>query len=206
MVEADGRTARSLHCAYNREEVLGRVASSGSLVKIAENLLGGAVYVYQIKINLKAPFDGEAWPWHQDFAYWKAEDGMKLPSALTVGIFLDEVSAVNGPMFFIPGSQGIEVDSFNAQERQSWEECFSTRLPYQVSGDVVKALAEKHGIVAPVGPPGTGVLFHSNVIHASPGNISPFARRLLLLTYNRIDNAVTTTSRPNILVNSIPSL
>ena len=35
-----------------------------------EQLLGGEVYLYHIKMMLKEPRVGGAWEWHQDYGYW----------------------------------------------------------------------------------------------------------------------------------------
>jgi ectoine hydroxylase len=34
------------------------------------------VYIYQFKINVKAAFGGDVWQWHQDYIFWRNEDGM----------------------------------------------------------------------------------------------------------------------------------
>src|SRR3546814_5967569 len=60
--------------------------------------------MHQFKINAKAAFDGEVWQWHQDFGTWHRDDEMPEPRAMNIALFLDEVSAVNGPLMFIPGS------------------------------------------------------------------------------------------------------
>jgi ectoine hydroxylase len=49
-------------------------------------------------------------------------------------------------------------------------------------------LTEKYGIVAPKGPAGSVLFFHGNIVHGSAANMSPFARNLVLVTFNHIDN------------------
>jgi ectoine hydroxylase len=60
----------------------------------------------------------------------------------------------------------------------------------------VTRLAEAGGIVAPTGPPGSLVLFHGNLVHASPGNISPFRRTIVYLSLCRVDNHIRRFKRP----------
>ena len=60
--------------------------------------------MHQYKVNAKAAFDGEVWQWHQDYGTWARDDGMPEPRAMNIAVFLDEVSAINGPLMFIPGS------------------------------------------------------------------------------------------------------
>lgn len=49
------------------------------LVDPARCLLDGDIYVYQSKLNIKSPFVGEVWEWHQDYVFWHNED--KMPAA-----------------------------------------------------------------------------------------------------------------------------
>jgi ectoine hydroxylase len=49
-------------------------------------------------------------------------------------------------------------------------------------------LAHSNGIVAPVGKPGTVILFDCNTIHGSSGNITPFPRANAFLVYNAVSN------------------
>ena len=43
-------------------------------------------------------------------------------------------------------------------------------------------LAERGGVAAPTGPAGSMLLFHSNLVHACPPNISPFGRTIVYLS------------------------
>ncbi|AOX00678.1 hypothetical protein BJP34_15585 [Moorena producens PAL-8-15-08-1] len=47
---------------------------------------------------------------------------------------------------------------------------------------------EKYGIEAPKGKPGTVLFFRPNCVHGSANNISPFSRKIAIITYNSIDN------------------
>src|SRR5699024_8943858 len=49
-------------------------------------------------------------------------------------------------------------------------------------------LAERHGIDAPVGKPGTVVMFDCNTMHGSNGNITPYPRANAFLVYNAVSN------------------
>ena len=161
------------------------------------------VYVYQFKVNLKAAFAGDTWPWHQDYSFWHKEDSMPEPHAVTIAIFLDDVSEFNGPLYFIPGSHRIgclDRDDAKAQPG-SWREDVAAALRYQSAKDRVASLASEHGLAAPKGPRGTVLFFDSNIVHASPANISPFERRIVFITYNSIHNLPRNTHRPAFLVN-----
>ena len=56
------------------------------------------IYIRHFKINTKQAFKGDVWPWHQDYSYWKKEDGMPTARVLNIAIFLDEVNEFNGTL------------------------------------------------------------------------------------------------------------
>jgi ectoine hydroxylase len=49
-------------------------------------------------------------------------------------------------------------------------------------------LSRDNGIAAPKGPPGSIVVFDSNLMHGSGANISPFPRCNLFVVYNSTEN------------------
>jgi hypothetical protein len=204
--EADGKTPRALHGGYEQVEVFDRLTRLDALMGPAQQILQDQVYVYQFKVNLKVAFAGDFWPWHQDYSFWAKEDEMPSPCALTVGIFLDEVTEFNGPMYFIPGSHRSGCHDFDerhsdASSVDTWRRHVAASLSYQTDRGKVAALAAQRGMVAPKGPRGTILLFDSNIVHASSANISPMERRMLFITYNSVANAPKNTKRPDFLVN-----
>ena len=205
-LEADGLTPRALHGGYEENAVLSRLVRLGALLGPAQQILQDRVYVYQFKVNLKVAFAGDLWPWHQDYSFWTNEDGMPAPRALTVAIFLDDVTEFNGPMYFIPGSHrsgchDADAGRGDATASDTWLRHVAASLSYQTDRRKVTALAARHGITAPKGRRGTLLFFDCNVVHASPANVSPMERRLLLITYNSIHNVPTNIKRPSFLVN-----
>jgi ectoine hydroxylase-related dioxygenase (phytanoyl-CoA dioxygenase family) len=204
--EADGQTPRAYHGGFERIELYDQLTRLDVLMAPARQILDDHVYVYQFKVNLKAAFAGDYWPWHQDYSFWAKEDGMPSPRALTVGIFLDEVTEFNGPLFFIPGSHRSGCHDAGEGRRgapapDEWQQHVAASLSYQTDRDKVAALAARRGMVAPKGRRGTVLFFDSNIVHASPQNISPSERRMLFVTYNAVSNAPRQTRRPAFLVN-----
>ncbi len=59
------------------------------------------------------------------------------------------------------------------------------------------ALAAEGGLAAATGPAGTALIFGDLLIHASPGNISPYDRRIFSLILNPLSNAQTARARPD---------
>ena len=60
-------------------------------------------------------------------------------------------------------------------------------------------LADEGGIVAPTGPPGDVVLFHGNLVHASPPNISPWRRAIVYLSLCEVNNHIRRFKRPEFI-------
>jgi hypothetical protein len=203
--EADGRTPRAVHGGYEQCPVLDQLTRLDVLLGPVQQILQNQVYVYQFKVNLKAAFAGDFWSWHQDFSFWAKEDQMPAPRAVTVGIFLDEVTEFNGPMYFIPGSHQSgchDVDEEHSDgDPEAWHRHVGVSLSHQTDQRHVSALAAQHGMIAPKGPPGTVLFFDCNIVHASPGNISPLERRILFITYNSVVNVPKNPKRPEFLVN-----
>jgi len=175
---------RTAFAAHTYSEPFRRLGRHPRLVRPVEQVLYGPVYMHQYKVNAKAAFDGEVWQWHQDYGTWQRDDDMPEPLAMNVAVFLDEVSAANGPLLFLPGSHREGV-------YEAGHDLATTSYPlWTLDRATVIALAERGGIVAPVGPPGSMLMFHGNPVHASPPNISPFGRVIVYLSLCRVDNHI----------------
>lgn len=200
--EKDGTSVRALHGSNERSSILSNLTRLPRLLNTAVQILESEVYVYQFKINTKAAFSGDTWPWHQDFIFWHQEDGMPSPQALNVLIFIDEVTQFNGPLFLIPGSHK-EGTIQNKPKGQGWEASFSADLKYTVPNEHVTNLAKQRSLFSPTGAPGSVLFFHPNCVHASTNNISPFSRNVIIVTYNSIQNIPLNKDnpRPEFLVN-----
>jgi len=181
--------ARTAFAAHTYNEAHRRLGAHPRLIEPIEQLLDGQVYMHQYKINAKAPFDGEVWQWHQDYGTWARDDEMPEPRAMNISVFLDEVTAANGPLLFIPGShkQGV-VEAGHDLETTSYP-------LWTLDRDTVSKLAETGGCVAPTGPAGSVLLFSSLLVHASPPNISPLGRIIVYLSLCHVDNHIRAFNR-----------
>jgi ectoine hydroxylase len=167
--------ARTAFAAHTYDEAHRRLGAHPRLVEPVMQLLGGPVYMHQYKINAKAAFDGEVWQWHQDYGTWKRDDDMPEPRAMNVAVFLDEVTAANGPLLFIPGSHRMGVF-------EAGHDLETTSYPlWTLDRETVSRLAREGGCVAPTGPAGSVLVFSSLLVHASPPNISPLGRTIVYL-------------------------
>jgi ectoine hydroxylase len=170
-------------------ELFQRLLREPRLLAIAEQLLDSAVYCHQYKIIVKQALGQLSLPWHQDYGPWAHHDGMPTSAALSLGIYLDDVTEFNGPITFIPRSHHAGLLPYEVIPVPG-----TTPIP-SLPAATVKHYAEQHGITAPKGPPGTCVIFDSCLAHASSPNLTPWPRNLIYLSYNRIDNAIRKPTR-----------
>ena len=191
VLEKNSTIYRAYHGCHLYDETYDALIRKPELLQPARQILKDDVYLHQLKVNLKQAFSGELWPWHQDYIYWRNEDKVPTSAILSVMIFLDDITEFNGPLYFIPGSQRAGcIDSDKASDSpDGWEGNVSASLTYQVTDQQISSLVEKGGLFSAKGKKGTAVWFDGNLVHASPQNISPFQRRIAILTYNAVSNA-----------------
>jgi len=188
--EKDGKAVRTAFAAHTYNEAFRRLAAHPRMVEPVMQLLDGPVYIHQFKINGKQAFDGDVWQWHQDYGTWMNDDQMPAARAMNVAIFLDEVNEFNGPLMFIPGShrQGV-LDAAH--------DTSTTSYPlWTINNEVIRKLVAHGGIVAPKGPPGSMILFHGCLVHASTSNLSPWNRVSVYLSLCAVSNHIRRFKRP----------
>ncbi len=181
---------RTAFAAHTYNEAFRRLGAHPRLVEPVMQLLDGHVYMHQFKVNAKAAFDGDVWQWHQDYGTWQRDDGMPEPRAMNIAVFLDEVTAANGPLLLIPRShkQGVFEAGHDLQ---------TTSYPlWTLDRETVRRLADEGGLVAQTGEPGAVLLFHGNLVHASPPNISPWPRTIVYLSLCEVGNHIRRFTRP----------
>jgi ectoine hydroxylase len=160
------------------------------MIEPVQQIFGDDLYMHQFKINGKQAFDGDVWQWHQDYGTWLNDDLMPDARAMNVAIFLDEVNEFNGPLMFIPGSHKSGV--LDARHDTS-----TTSYPrWTITNDAIRTMVDKGGIVAPKGPPGSMILFHGCLVHASTSNLSPWNRVAVYLSLCAVDNHIRRFKRP----------
>ncbi len=166
------------------------------LVEPGMQILGAdKLYMHQFKINAKAAFDGAVWQWHQDYATWFQDDDMPTPRAMNIALFLAEANEFNGPLMFIPKSH-------RKGRLEAGHDVTTTSYPlWTIDNATITRLVEEGGIVAPKGPPGSILLFHGNLVHASGSNLTPWSRWIVYLSLNRCDNAIRRFKRPTWIAN-----
>jgi ectoine hydroxylase len=181
------RTAFAAHTYNEAFRILGY---HPRLIGPVEQVFGEKLYMHQYKINAKAAFEGDVWQWHQDYGTWARDDGMPEPRAMNIAVFMDEVMPINGPLMLVPKSHKHGVLSAGHDEA-------TTSYPlWTLDNETVTRLVDEGGIAAPTGKPGSVLMFHGNLVHASAPNITPYPRRIVYLTLCAVSNYIRKPTRP----------
>jgi ectoine hydroxylase len=182
--EKGTQSVRTAFAAHTYNEAFGRLARHPHLIEPVMQILGGPVYVHQFKINGKAAFDGDVWQWHQDYGTWARDDLMPEPRAMNVALFLDDVTEFNGALMIIPKSHKRGV-------LEAGHDLATTSYPlWTLDMAEIAHLVDEGGLVAPKGAAGSMLMFNCNLVHASPGNISPFSRTIVYVSICHVDNHI----------------
>ncbi len=188
--EKNGKAVRTTFAAHTFNEAFARLGRHPRLIDPVMQLLDGPVYMHQYKINAKAAFDGDVWQWHQDYGTWARDDLMPEPRAMNIALFLDDVNEFNGPLMFIPGSH-------KAGKLDAGHDLETTSYPlWTLDNETVARLVDEGGMVAPTGKAGSVLLFHCNLVHCSPANLSPWNRTIVYLSLCHVDNHIRRFKRP----------
>ena len=140
------------------------------VVPVRELVDDERVALFTDKINLKRPYEGSGFRWHQDSPYWAhfASELERMPNVL---VTLDDASAQNGCFRVIAGSHkrgmlpGLEGDG-----------TLGPLFPDPRGFDASRQLLFEV-------PAGSLVFFSAHSVHGSEPNRSGRARRAAVLTY-----------------------
>jgi len=188
--EKDQKTARTSFAAHTYNEAYRRLGRHPRLIEPVMQILDGPVYMHQFKINAKAAFNGDVWQWHQDYGTWARDDLMPEARAMNIALFLEDVTEFNGALMFIPRSH-------QAGTLEAGHDLQTTSYPlWTIDNATITRLVEAGGIVSPKGKAGSVILFHGNLVHGSPSNMSPFDRTIVYLSLCHVDNHIRQFKRP----------
>ena len=190
IAEKKDSAVRTIMGLHQRNAVFDRLVRHPRLVEPARQIAGPDLYIQQVKVNVKAAFEGDVWQWHYDFATHHNDDGVPKPLALNLHILLDDVSHYNGPIYFVPGSHKLGP-------APTFHDPNSTSYPlWLVDREPVAELIAAGGIVPAIGKAGTGLIFGDILVHGSPSNMSPWNRAIFSLILNPVSNKQTKFARP----------
>ncbi|RUR15308.1 phytanoyl-CoA dioxygenase [Legionella sp. km535] len=204
VLEDDRSTVRSINGPHLISSIMNKVSKTPRLLNSAQRLLGDeSIYIHQYKINIKHAFVGDIWEWHTDYWFWHKEDGMPKSNALSAVIFLDEINEYNGPMILVPKSHKIEWNDNDhtlpygcLTGGENWQLTTSSKLKYQFSKEQLKSVIAQNGLQSAKGRAGSVLFFHSNLLHSSGLNLSPWDRKAIFISYNLVSNALHPIESP----------
>lgn len=196
--ESNSDKIRTIFAPELFDDDLHSILKDQKLIQSIDQLLEEEYYLFQSKLNVKASLESGSWSWHQDFKFWR-EDGMLEPKALTVAIFLSDVTDFSGPIIAVPGSHKMgEIQSYLNNPDGVHDES----LKYLITPETLKNVIKEFGsIVSFTGQAGDALIFHSNILHGSFQNMHFADRKLLMFTFNPVSNITEVTDpRPEYMV------
>jgi hypothetical protein len=146
-----------------------RLISDDRLLDLVEAFIGPNIALFASHYIAKPPYSGEPVLWHQDGAFWPLEP----MEVITLWLSLDDVSAENGCMRVVPGTQHLGLQKI------------LTRMDVKnvLSASMDESFVDESKAVDVVLAPGDISIHHPNVIHGSNANTSDRWRRGLTIRY-----------------------
>ncbi len=187
---------RRLRALVDRHPDFWGFASESPLADIAADLVGPNVKFHSSKLNYKWPGASEIVKWHQDIPAWPHTNY----SPVTLGVYLGDVGAAEGPLTCIPGSHRGPI-FVHRDDRGAWTGSVNDQ-------DIATAdVARAEDLV---GPAGTVIAINCRTLHASRANATDRVRALPLFVYSSADAfawmpAPTPTSHTGDIVRGRPA-
>ncbi|WP_417218512.1 ectoine hydroxylase [Arthrobacter sp.] len=190
IVEAASQEVRSVFDIHRTSEVFKKIANDPRVVGRARQLLGSDVYIHQSRVNFKPGFEGKEFAWHSDFETWHAEDGMPAPRAVSISISLTDNHSFNGPLMIMPGTHRKYVSCDGATPELNYKKSLIMQGAGVPDKETLTRFADEYGIDVLEGQAGGAIMFDSNCMHASNGNVTPFARSNVFIVFNSVENTL----------------
>lgn len=164
---------RRLRTLVDRHPDFWRFASESVLADIAADLVGPDVKFHSSKLNYKWPGGGEIVQWHQDIPAWPHTNY----SPVTLGVYLCDVPAEQGPLTCIPGSHRGPI-FVHRDAKGAWTGAVSDKDMAEAGLDRTEDLT---------GPAGTVIAINCRTLHASRANFTSRVRPVALFVYSSAD-------------------
>ncbi|WP_349252120.1 ectoine hydroxylase [Brevibacterium sp. SMBL_HHYL_HB1] len=189
VVEAKSDEVRSIFNIHRTNEIFKKIANDPRLVDRARQILGSDVYIHQSRINYKPGFVGKEFSWHSDFETWHAEDGMPAPRAVSLSLSLTDNYSFNGPLMIMPGSHKRYISCVGGTPEDNYRKSLIMQGAGTPDRQTLSDFADEYGIDVLEGAAGGAIMFDSNCMHASNGNVTPYSRSNIFIVYNSVENA-----------------
>jgi ectoine hydroxylase len=155
---------RRLKAPHRHDPAFAELIRDELLLAPLRALLGPAIRLQGVKLNLKSAGYGAAVEWHQDWAFYPYTND----DVLAVGVMLDAFVSDNGPMMVIPGSHRGPIHDHTGNG------VFCGAI------DLTRDALPLERAVPLLGPAGSVSLHHARLIHGSALNTSGRPRNFLL--------------------------
>jgi hypothetical protein len=187
---------RRLRALVDRHPDFWCFASESVLADIAADLVGPDVKFHSAKLNYKWPGPGEIVDWHQDIPAWPHTNY----SPVTLGVYLDDVPAEQGPLTCVPGTHTGPI-FVHRNDTGNWTGSIQERDMLTVDRSRADDLT---------GAAGTVIAINCRTIHASRANMTDRVRPVALFVYSSADAfpwtaAPTPTSHTGDIVRGQPA-
>jgi ectoine hydroxylase len=187
---------RRLRALVDRHPDFWRFASESVLADIAADLVGPDVKFHSAKLNYKWPGPGEIVDWHQDIPAWPHTNY----SPVTLGVYLDDVPASQGPLTCLPGSHQGPI-FVHRDDNGKWTGSVHARDMMTIDQRRAEDLT---------GSAGTVIAINCRTLHASRANRTDRVRPVALFVYSSADAfpwtaAPTPTSHTGEIVRGRPA-
>lgn len=157
---------------YEHESFFNDLATSRSIVELAEQLLGGKAVLKNMQYFNKLPNIGRETPPHQDGYYFMIQP----QQAITMWLSLGHADAKNGAVSYIPGSHKKGLREHGKTQTLG----FSQAISDWNDEDIVQEVQME-------AEAGDLLVHHSLTIHRANNNCSEFQRRSLGFIFYRED-------------------
>lgn len=188
VVEAASDEVRSIFEIHTVSDVFAKIANDPRVVARAKQLLGSDVYIHQSRVNFKPGFEGKEFMWHSDFETWHAEDGLPRMRTVSISISLTDNYSFNGPLMIMPGSHKKYVSCGGETPEDNYRKSLIMQGAGTPEKETLSEFADTYGIDVLEGEAGGAIMFDCNCMHASNGNVTPFARSNVFLVFNSVEN------------------
>lgn len=188
--EKDSAEIRSIFEIHRISPLIGGLIRDPRVIDRARQLLGSDVYVHQSRVNYMPGFKGKGFYWHSDFETWHAEDGMRLPRAVSMSLALTDNYPFNGCLMVLPGSHRTFVPCIGSTPKDNYKVSLQDQQIGVPSQRDLAKLVRAHGIDQFTGAAGSALWFDANLIHGSANNITPFPRVNIFVVFNSVQNAL----------------
>ncbi len=165
---------RKVQPVIDLSDVFARYVSDERLIGPMRDLFGSEPIIMEEKLNYKqelpgslnieASADAEAFDYHTDWAYFSYQGYPR--ETLSSAVSIDECNMKNGPLLFLPGSHLRDWP-----QREGYP-------PLLIEGNV-----PEEEVIPILAPPGSVVIFHSCLVHASSDNQSGKPRRIMIFSH-----------------------